>query len=50
MGKKRYIRMHTERLVLYSAAFCIPGMVMCTKVLLDVNKEPTDEEIKYAFA
>ena len=21
--------------------FCIPGMVMCTKALLDVNKEPT---------
>ena len=29
--------------------FCIPGMVMCTKALLDVNKEPTDEEIKYAL-
>ena len=29
--------------------FCIPGMVMCTKALLDVNKEPTDDEIKYAL-
>lgn len=29
--------------------FCIPGMIMCTKALLDVNKEPTDEEIKYAL-
>ena len=29
--------------------FCIPGMVMCTKALLDVNKEPTDEEIRYAL-
>ena len=24
-------------------------MVMCTKALLDVNKEPTDDEIKYAL-
>ena len=23
--------------------FCIPGMVMCTKALLDVNPEPTAE-------
>ncbi|MDD5804537.1 MAG: molybdopterin-dependent oxidoreductase, partial [Clostridia bacterium] len=29
--------------------FCIPGMVMCTKALLDTNKEPTDEEIRYAL-
>ena len=29
--------------------FCIPGMVMCTKALLDVNPEPTDNEIKYAL-
>ena len=29
--------------------FCIPGMVMCTKALLDVNKEPTEDEIKYAL-
>ena len=29
--------------------FCIPGMVMCTKALLDVNPEPTDDEIKYAL-
>lgn len=29
--------------------FCIPGMVMCTKALLDVNKDPTDDEIKYAL-
>ena len=29
--------------------FCIPGMVMCTKALLDVNKQPTDDEIKYAL-
>lgn len=29
--------------------FCIPGMVMCTKALLDVNPEPTEEEIRYAL-
>ena len=29
--------------------FCIPGMVMCTKALLDVNPEPTDDEIRYAL-
>ena len=29
--------------------FCIPGMVMCTKALLDVNPDPTEEEIKYAL-
>ena len=29
--------------------FCIPGMVMCTKALLDVNLEPTDDEIRYAL-
>ncbi len=29
--------------------FCIPGMVMCTKGLLDRNSDPTEEEIKYAL-
>ena len=29
--------------------FCIPGMVMCTKALLDVNKTPSDDEIRYAM-
>ena len=29
--------------------FCIPGMVMCTKALLDKNIDPTDDEIKYAL-
>lgn len=29
--------------------FCIPGMVMCTKALLDKNPDPTEEEIKYAL-
>ena len=29
--------------------FCIPGMVMCTKALLDVNKTPSDDEIRYAL-
>ena len=28
---------------------CIPGMVMCTKGLLDRNPDPTEEEIKYAL-
>lgn len=26
--------------------FCTPGMILSTKVLLDGNKEPTDEEIR----
>lgn len=29
--------------------FCIPGMVMCTKGLLDKNPDPTEDEIKYAL-
>ena len=29
--------------------FCIPGMVMCTKALLDKTLEPTEDEIKYAL-
>ena len=29
--------------------FCIPGMVMCTKALLDKNPDPTEEEIRYAL-
>ena len=29
--------------------FCIPGMVMCTKALLDKNQNPTDDEIRYAL-
>ena len=30
--------------------FCIPGMVMCTKALLDENMEPTDDEIRAFLA
>ena len=29
--------------------FCIPGMIMSTKALLDKNTEPTREEIDYAL-
>ena len=29
--------------------FCIPGMVLCTKALLDKNPNPTDAEIRYAL-
>ncbi|MEG1448116.1 MAG: 2Fe-2S iron-sulfur cluster-binding protein, partial [Oscillospiraceae bacterium] len=29
--------------------FCIPGMVICTKALLDKNLNPTDDEIRYAL-
>ena len=29
--------------------FCIPGMVLCTKALLDKNPDPTEEEIRYAL-
>ncbi len=29
--------------------FCIPGMVLCTKALLDVNPDPSEEEIRYAL-
>jgi aldehyde oxidoreductase len=30
--------------------FCTPGMIMTTKVLLDQNLNPTDDDIKKAFA
>lgn len=29
--------------------FCIPGMVICTKALLDKNPDPSDAEIRYAL-
>ena len=29
--------------------FCIPGMVLCAKGLLDRNQSPTEEEIRYAI-
>ncbi len=29
--------------------FCIPGMIMSSKALLDQNPEPTQEEIEYAL-
>ena len=29
--------------------FCIPGMIMSTKALLDKNPEPSQEEIEYAL-
>ena len=29
--------------------FCIPGMVLCTKALLDKNPDPTEAEIRYAL-
>ena len=29
--------------------FCIPGMVLCTKALLDKNPDPTDADIKNAL-
>ena len=29
--------------------FCIPGMVLCTKALLDQNLNPTDDQIRYAL-
>lgn len=29
--------------------FCIPGMIMSSKALLDKNPEPTQEEIEYAL-
>ena len=49
VGKKRYITYAYGKAGAVQCGFCIPGMVMCTKALLDVNKEPTDEEIKYAL-
>ena len=30
--------------------FCTPGMVLCTKALLDRNQSPSDAEIKTALA
>ncbi len=29
--------------------FCIPGMVLCAKALLDTNPKPTQEEIRYTL-
>ena len=29
--------------------FCIPGMVLCTKALLDRNSDPTESDIKHAL-
>ena len=29
--------------------FCIPGMVMCAKCLIDVNNNPTEKEIRHAI-
>ena len=29
--------------------FCTPGMVLCTKALLDTNPNPTEDEIKFAL-
>src|SRR3989338_4361078 len=29
--------------------FCIPGMIMSTKALLDQNTKPTEEDIEYAL-
>lgn len=29
--------------------FCIPGMVICAKSLIDVNKNPTEKEIRHAI-
>lgn len=29
--------------------FCIPGMVLCSKALLDRNPDPTEPEIRYAL-
>ena len=29
--------------------FCIPGMVLCTKALLDKVADPTEEQIRYAI-
>lgn len=29
--------------------FCIPGMILCTKALLDKNPDPTEPEIRYAI-
>lgn len=29
--------------------FCIPGMVLCTKALLDRTPDPTEDEIRYAL-
>ncbi len=29
--------------------FCIPGMIMCAKALLDVNPDPTEKDIRHAI-
>ena len=41
-----YLFLRRRRAV--QCGFCIPGMIMCTKALLDKNLDPT-EEIRYAL-
>ena len=33
----------------YSAGFCIPGMIMSAKALLDKNPSPTEEDVRKAI-
>lgn len=48
---------HEQRVYTYAfgeagavqCGFCIPGMVMCAKALIDVNKNPTEKEIRHAI-
>lgn len=30
--------------------FCSPGLIMCSKTLLDMNPQPSEEEIRFAIA
>ena len=46
--KELYTRAYGEAGAV-QCGFCIPGMVMCTKALLDQNPDPTEEEIRYAL-
>lgn len=47
--KKSSTRTLTARPEPVQCGFCIPGMVLCTKALLDKNPNPTDAEIRYAL-
>ena len=34
----------------YQCGFCIPGVIMTAKALLNENPEPTEEEVREALA
>lgn len=48
MGKQVYTYAYGEAGAV-QCGFCIPGMVLCSKALLDKNLNPSEDEIRYAL-